>query len=155
MVSIRNWVTEKFVTPANTLSALQIGLSVAIGIWGGVFPIPALSTFATLALCTAILANMFNAAMTTIAVAVNVIVTPLQFLLMPRFMNLPSILTGSASCSISDLMESIKTKSLLETSSSFGLCLVWGVFAWAVSAPLAIFAIRAFVAYLFKLGKRD
>lgn len=155
MVNARKWIAEKLVTPAQALSPVQIGLAVAIGLWGGIFPIPGLSTFATLAFCTIILRGMFNGAMTSLAVGVNVIVTPFQVALLPVFLQLPSQIYASASCSVTDLLESIHTNPILETCSTFGVCLLKGVIAWLILAAPAVLVVRVCVASLVRTAKRD
>ena len=155
MSAIKNWLNEKLVTPAKSLSGSQVGLAVGVGFWGGVFPIPACSTFATLALCSTILFSMFNPAMTTIAISINLAVTPLQLVLMPVFMDMPSKFTSLPSCSVSDLIDSIKNQPLIHTTKTFGACMVWATVAWAVLAPMTIVAFRVVFASAAKLKKRS
>ena len=155
MASVKQWLQEKLITPAKLLSSFQIGLAVAVGVWGGIFPIPAMSTFATLAFCTTIMRSMFTAAMTTISITINLIVTPIQLMAMPFFMNLPSKLTGASPCSVGDLVTSIQTKPFLETCSTFGLCMIWAVLAWTVLSPVSIFVIRLLVATVVRTSKHD
>jgi hypothetical protein len=147
-------MNEKLITPAKSLSGSQIGLAIGAGFWGGIFPIPALSTFATLGLTSVILYSMFNPAMTTIAISINLAVTPIQIALMPFFMDLPSKYTSLPSCSVSELIDSIKTKPLLHTTKTFGACMFWAVVAWAVIAPFVIFSLRFIVAAASKLGTK-
>ena len=154
MSAIQNWFETKLMTPARSLSGAQVGLSIGVGFWGGVFPIPAMSTFATLFLCSVILASAFNPAMSTIAIAINLIVTPLQIALMPVFMDLPSWVTPLPSCSVSDLLHSIRNEPILNTTKTFGSCMVWAVVAWVILAPFIIFSFRFVAALLSGLTKR-
>jgi hypothetical protein len=155
MVNLKKWVNEKLLLPARSLTAFQIGLAVSVGLWGGIFPIPAMSTFSTLALCTILLSSLFNAAMTSLAIAVNVIVTPIQIMVMPLFMNLPSLVSSFGPCSVSELITSIQQKPILETCSTFGVCMTMAVIAWAALAVPAIFLIQFIVASLVRTAKRD
>ena len=154
MSAIKVWFDTKLITPAKSLSASQVGLSLGVGFWGGVFPIPALSTFATLFLCSVIMTSAFNPAMTTIAIAINLIATPLQIALMPLFMDLPSWYTPLPSCSVSDLLHSIRNEPILTTTRTFGSCMVWAVVAWVVLGPFVIFSFRLVAVLLSGLSKR-
>lgn len=145
MSKLRKWLDEKLITPAKSLSGSEIGMATAIGFWGGVFPIPAMSTFATLGLCTTIFVSMFNPAMTTIAVSINLAATPIQLMFMPIFMDLPSHFINVPSCSVSDLLVSIKQNPFLETLGTFGWCMVWSILAWVVLAPFSIFGVRLLI----------
>ena len=153
MVNIRAWVKEKLIVPAKSLNGAQLGLAAGVGFWGGIFPIPALSTFATIGLCSMILSSMFNPAMTTIAISLNLAVTPLQLMFMPVFLDLPSRIAGLPTCSVSDLVHSIKNNPLLETCGTFGLCMIWATIAWALLAPLTIYWIRFLVSQI--LGRKS
>ena len=148
MVQIRKWVNEKLISPARSLAPRQVGLAVAVGFYGGIFPIPACSTFATLALCSAILKSSFNPAMTTIAISINLAATPVQLMFMPVFLDLPSRFAGLPSCNVSDLVTSMKTKPVLETVSSFGSGMIWATLAWGILAPVSILALRFLIAYI-------
>jgi hypothetical protein len=153
MVDVKKWMNEKFVTPGKLLSPVQIGLAVAVGVWGGIFPIPTLSTFATLAFVS-VLGKRFNTAMSSIAIAVNLLVTPLQFMGMPFFLSLPAKFSSLAPCSVGDLMTSIKEKPLLETCTTFGTCMFWAVVGWGTLSAPAIFMLRWVVISILKRLKR-
>lgn len=154
MSAVKLWFNDKLVTPAKSLSGSQIGLAFGSGFWGGVFPIPAMSTFATLFICSVAMSSSFNPAMTTIAIAINLAVTPVQIALMPVFMDLPSWFTPLPSCSVSDLLYSIKNEPIMNTTKTFGACMFWAVVAWLLLAPFAVFLSRLVGGILFGLIKR-
>lgn len=154
MSAIKSWFQTKLVSPAKSLTGSQIGLASGVGFWGGVFPIPALSTFATVFLSSVLMASAFNPAMITIAIAINVIVTPVQLGLMPVFMDLASMVTNLPGCSVSDLLFSIRNEPISNTIKTFGSCMFWAVVAWAVLAPVVIFTSRLVGAFLSSLHKR-
>lgn len=153
MVAIRKWIDEKLIVPASTLNGYSIGWSVSVGFWGGIFPIPSMSTFATLALTSIIFGSIFTPAMTTIAVSINVAATPVQFFLLPFFMGLKSYIGYEDACSVSDLFESIRTKSIFETGAKFGVCMLCAVFFWALLAPFAILVTRLAISSLIRIKK--
>jgi hypothetical protein len=146
MSRVRNWINTKFIVPASTLRPQEVGLSLAVGIWGGIFPIPALSTFATVFLCSTVLFSMFNTAMTTIALSVNLAVTPLQLLFMPIFLSFVGFPISSAS----DVVDMVKSQSILESISSFGKGFMYASGLWAVLAPVMILIIQALVVAILK-----
>lgn len=142
MVEFRKWLEEKLITPARTLDGNKVGFSAAVGFWGGIFPIPAMSTLATLGMTSVIFRSHFNPAMTTIALSINLAATPIQLFLLPFFMGMRSYLVVDGTCSVSDLFQSMKTNPILETGASFGVCLLWAVAFWVLLAPPALFVLR-------------
>lgn len=152
MSKVRQWLNEKFVIPARSLSHSQIGLSLGVGLWGGIFPIPACSTFATVFLCSTVLVSLFNAAMTTITLSINFAVTPIQFMLIPVFLGRVGMPVSSAG----ELLDMIKGQSWGETISSFGKSFMYASLLWAVLAPVAIIMIQYIVVLSLKtLGSKQ
>lgn len=146
MSKVKQWLNDKFVVPARSLSHTQIGLSLAVGIWGGIFPIPACSTFATVFLSSMILASFFNAAMTTIAFSVNIAATPAQFMLIPSFLAAVGLRVNNAG----ELVDMIKSQTWGETMTSFGKSFVYATILWAIIAPVAIIVIQNIVVLVLK-----
>ncbi len=168
MQRITEWFAVKILQPAKTLSPQEIGLATAVGLYGGIFPLPMVSTGATLAMCYGPFKSRYNPAMLSITIATSAIATPLQLLCMPVFMNLPyNITTLPATqsfidsispewnniiaskvqqCNVSDFLESVKTLPLPETFMKFGSCMVWSTVSWLLLAPIAIVLTRMIVA---------
>ncbi len=146
MSKVNQWLNDKFVVPARSLSHSQIGLALGVGLWGGIFPIPACSTFATVFLCSTILISMFNTAMTTISLSVNLAVTPVQFMLIPVFLGIVGMPVSNAG----DLLNMIKGQTWGETMSSFGKSFMYASLLWAVLAPLIIIIIQYLVVLSMK-----
>ncbi len=138
----RYWFEEKILEPARTLTQYQFSLSAAVGIWGGIFPIPAMTTVATLIITSVIFVREFNPAMTGIALAVNFLLAPMQLLCMPLFLGIPSRIAGLPSCNFINFLEWFKTKKIYQMFSSFGLCMLWAAITWAVLAPVCIKFLR-------------
>jgi hypothetical protein len=157
----------KLIQPAKTLAPGDIGLAAAVGFYGGVFPVPAVSTGATLAMCYGPLRARYNPAMLSITLVFNAIATPFQLLLMPTFMNLPyncvnipkvketiklylpdwmtKMTENIESCNVADFVEAVKVKPISEVVIKFGSSMVWASFAWASLAPFAILSSRFLV----------
>ena len=167
------WLTVKLIQPARTLHPDDIGLAAAVGLYGGVFPVPAVSTGATLAMCYGPLRSRYRSisssnnsatAMMSITLVLNVIATPFQLLLMPKFMNVPYNFVNNSqvkekikayfpdwvslkadniqSCNVSDFVEAIETKPISEILIKFGSTIIWASVAWALMAPIAILSSR-------------
>jgi hypothetical protein len=142
---LRNFFMERIVKPSIAASAHQIGLSVAVGIWGGIFPVPAMATAVTVFLCTIVLFKFFNSGMTTIAVALNVLLTPIQLVCMPLFMDLPHRILGFPACSVESFMYHMNNRPFMETIRTFGSCMIWAVVTWSVLALPLIFIVAVTV----------
>ena len=167
------WLTVKLIQPAKTLHPDDIGLAAAVGLYGGVFPVPAVSTGATLAMCYGPLRSRYrnssssnnnSAAMMSITLVLNLIATPFQLLLMPKFLNAPynfvnnpqvkekikayfpdwvsSKADSIQSCNVSDFVGAIETKPVSEVLIKFGSSIIWASVAWALMAPIAILSSR-------------
>lgn len=164
------WLTVKLIQPAKTLRPDDIGLAAAVGLYGGVFPVPAVSTGATLAMCYGPLRSRYrsssssSAAMMSITLVLNLIATPFQLLLMPKFLNAPYNFVNNSqvkekikayfpdwvsskadsiqSCNVSDFVEAIETKPFNEILIKFGSSIIWASVAWALMAPIVIISSR-------------
>lgn len=168
MQKISEWLLLKIVQPARTLSSSEVGLEGAVGLYGGIFPIPMISTGATWALCYGPFRSKFNPAMISITVATSAIATPLQLLCMPLFMNIPYhivsqpvskslinslspewntiIESKTPECNVSDFLESVKALPLQETFAKFGSCMAYSAVSWLPLAPIAIVLTRFLIA---------
>lgn len=76
------FLLDRLYYPLIELPLFDAIMTCIIGVLGGVFPVPALTS-----LCTGILASVsgFSAPQTAIAIAVNLLMTPVQFILLPYF----------------------------------------------------------------------
>lgn len=76
------WVQHKLVDPLAQLPLSERVTAVAVGIIGGMFPIPALTTVATVGMAKVI---SISAPQFMVACAVNLLVTPLEVAMIPFF----------------------------------------------------------------------
>ena len=153
MAAIRTWIHAKLILPAQSLTPSQVGLTTAVGVYGGIFPIPACSTFAALALCSVIFRSSFNPTMTTLALSLNLAATPFQLMMMPVFMDMPSRLWSGPKCDVSGLLTSVRENPISETVSTFGSCLVWATLVWLLFAPIFILVVRHLIAFVIGIRK--
>lgn len=160
---LSQWISIKLVQPAKTLSPRDIGLSAAIGFYGGLFPVPAVSTGVTLAMCYGPLKSRYNPAMLSITLVFNALATPFQIICLPIFMNIPYNFANSElckkkikeyslilpdwisqlpesipSCNVSEFLESVKVSPVSEIVVKFGSSMLWAAFAWVSLAPISI-----------------
>lgn len=76
------FIKDKLITPLSQLTMVEALWMVSVGVLGGVFPVPALTTGATLVLCTLCRIPL---AQTSLAGTINLILTPIQFVLIIPF----------------------------------------------------------------------
>ncbi|CAK0843286.1 unnamed protein product [Prorocentrum cordatum] len=86
----RAWGAEHLLEPAREMTRRQLVVASAVGVWGGVFPIPPCTSPATLFCIGFFSAGVprrlrFNVPMASIAIVLNELVLPLDLLLMPQF----------------------------------------------------------------------
>ena len=95
---IKDFFLNKLYYPLLELPLLQRLMCVWFGILGGIFPVPALTSGAT-AVLSALLG--FSPAQSAIAIAVNLLMTPFQFMCMPLFADASLLFISSSSLSSS------------------------------------------------------
>jgi hypothetical protein len=84
------WVYDSVIIPLSDMTLIDLSITLMVGLLGGVFPIPGATTPAT-----ALLAkwHSFHPARLGVATGINLILTPVQLLLIPTFAQLGSKLT--------------------------------------------------------------
>jgi hypothetical protein len=141
---INYWVMKKLLHPAQQMSARQVLLSVFIGLWFGLFPVPGLSTLMltvyTVVIRTLLWRYRLNTAQTTLAFSVNLLATPLCFILIPCWITIGvEIFRQDISrCSISEISRSFETDGVIPTSGRFALCIGAGVSVWLMMTPVVL-----------------
>lgn len=88
---ITRFVREKLIAPSAELTMVEVMVAVVAGTIAGIFPIPMLATVVTLAYCRFI---MCSAPQTILGTAVNAILTPIQFILIPVFARFAAYVAG-------------------------------------------------------------
>mmetsp|Transcript_24808 Transcript_24808/g.36589 ORF Transcript_24808/g.36589 Transcript_24808/m.36589 type:complete len:169 (+) Transcript_24808:34-540(+) len=136
---VREWFQESILEPASHMEISDILQCVAIGLWGGVFPIPGITTFATIAL---LFCSPFrvNGTMKAFSLAVNMLATPIQFAMMPLFLQLGNMLMPNMLCEPSVLMSKFRDSesSLIVSLGESSTCLSAAIFAWAAFGLTAV-----------------
>lgn len=85
------------------MEADQLGRCTSVGVWGGIFPVPAVTTVVTLFLLWALPTN-FSPPEKGLAIAFNLLVAPLQFLVMPIFVIAGGALFSGLQCDPASLV---------------------------------------------------
>lgn len=140
LVSLRRWMILHILHPVTEMEAGQVGNCVSIGLWGGIFPIPGATTFAVLILCW-ILPVHFSAAMQTVAVAMNVLITPVQWAVFPLFIIYGSYFLEDATCDPVTIIAHFTNPkvSFLDTLRDSSACIAGGCLVWtALGVPVVI-----------------
>ncbi len=96
--SAARWAHSRLVEPLRTMSLRLQVLCVLVGVLGGLFPIPMLTTVVTAALASLV---GLSAPALAVAASINLVMTPAELLLLPAFVTcgrlvVPSSLVGSA-----------------------------------------------------------
>ena len=125
-----------------------LSLSLVVGFFGGIFPIPGVTTGIVLALC-ALLRACGISTHVPIATAINLLVTVLDLMLIVPFIYLGCDITVTARPPLTpqQLQDSFKTLGMVATIQKFGSAIALGCFGWlcvAVPAGVALYvAIKA------------
>lgn len=137
------------VTPAAELEVHEISLSVSIGLWGGVLPVPALTTVATL-LMAAIL--QVSSAQKALAFTFNMLATPLQILTMPSFILMGNYLFRDSTCDPLTLLATFRdpNTTFFTAIGNSSACLCAGVVVWAILGVPVVSLLTISLAYLIR-----
>lgn len=137
--ALRQLAQEKIVRPIlkeieTGISAEQLARSVAIGITGGVFPVPGLTL-----LCSFFLQYIFNASF-IVCQAINVLVTPAHFLSLKLFYGygMMYILPHRYLVSSEELLQSIFESNLFTVFTTFFVYIFGAVSIWLIFAPVIL-----------------
>ena len=85
------------IQPVQALSPHDAGPAIAVGLYGGLFPIPGTTFFATVILVY-ITPKMFSTTMKGLSFAVNAITFPLEIILLPHFIQIGSSFFDDLEC---------------------------------------------------------
>ena len=138
----RVWVVDAVVHPITEMEAGQVGNCVSVGLWGGIFPIPGATTLAVLVMCW-ILPVHFSTAMQSVAVAMNVLITPVQWGVFPLFVIYGSYFLEDTVCDPVSIIEHFANPkmSFIATLQNSSACIAGGCLVWtAIGVPFIILA---------------
>ncbi|EKX50504.1 hypothetical protein GUITHDRAFT_103736 [Guillardia theta CCMP2712] len=136
MDRLKRFLRHELYEPAVRMSATELGISLSAGGWGGLFPIPGATTIAVFFLLL-LLRTRFTVTpvVSALSVAINLLLTPIQLMLIPLFM-LPF-----SQCSPSSFLAQVHELPLLVLVVEFGQCLAGSVLVWTAAAPVAMAAL--------------
>jgi hypothetical protein len=140
---------EYVITPAIDLEAEEFSLSVSIGLWGGVFPVPAVTTFVTMLLVAFLRLSVPQKAL---AFTFNMLATPLQLLSMPSFIIMSNYIFRSATCEPIALLSRFNDPevSLYTAVVNSSACLCAGAVVWALLGVPVVYLITVCMTFLIQ-----
>lgn len=154
-IGFRHWANalaqKHFVAPAKELELRQVVVSVSVGFWGGLCPIPCTSAFTAASIMMyswgAPKHQRFNAPMASIAIVVNELLLPVNLAALPGFVLVGAsyyeYITGQEiDCRITkQVMQDLHEKPK-ETLERCGFCFGLGCAVWTAMTPLVLGYIR-------------
>lgn len=139
---IGTWAYKHLIDPMYAMTWTEKIVCVIMGFWFGVFPIPGLSTpilFAAMFLINRVVHDPLSPAEYTVATAVNLLATPMLFLMLPLWIYLGQImLSTEIDCDVAVLISEFKRSGVMKTTADFAQCLFIGTFAWLLYSPLVM-----------------
>lgn len=140
--------------PVTEMEAGQVGNCVAVGLWGGIFPVPGATTFAVLVMCW-ILPVHFSAAMQTVAVAMNVLITPVQWGIFPLFILCGSFFLPDTVCDPITIIGHFTNPkgSFFENIQRSSACIAGGCMVWSVVGVPFIILTSTVVAFAVRVTR--
>jgi len=144
------WFHQYVVTPAAELEAHEISLSVSIGLWGGVLPVPALTTVATILLAAILHVSSTQKAL---AFTFNMLATPLQLLTMPSFIIMGNYLFRDSTCDPLTLLATFSDPNVtfFTAIGNSSACLCAGAVVWAILGVPVVYLLTVSLAYLIRV----
>lgn len=140
---------EYVIAPASELEANEVSLSVSIGLWGGVFPVPAVTTFVTMLLVALLRVSVTQKAL---AFTFNMLATPLQLLSMPSFILMGNYLFREATCDPMTLLSTFNDPkvSIFTALANSSACLCAGAVVWAILGVPVVYLLTLCLTYLIQ-----
>lgn len=143
-------VNEKLLVPLRQLTLVEIVVSCGVGVLGGVFPIPMVTTVVTLLLAKVLHCNAPQVMLSTTA---NFICTPLQIVMIPVFARVMALLSrGDPSGYTTAALKASLEKGYGAFFASSSTMLLYATIAWCLFAGAAMLALR--VAQRYVVTKR-
>jgi hypothetical protein len=144
----KNFFLDNLYRPLVQLSLFEALMTVIIGFLGGVFPVPLFTTP-----CTGLLGAIagFTAPQNVIAVAVNLLMTPVQFILLPYFADASLIFFPSSSSSSDAILPSQQIMTALGSGDLVGAVKSMPWIIAAACVPWLVLTIFSLVVY--QIGK--
>ncbi len=143
------WFITSLLHPITEMEAGQVGNCVSVGLWGGIFPIPGATSFIVLVMCW-ILPVHFSAAMQTVAVATNVLITPVQWGVFPIFIIYGSYFLEDTTCDPVAIISHFTNPkiSFVETIQTSSACIGGGCLVWSALGVPFIILISTIIKYI-------
>eukprot|EP00603_Paraphysomonas_imperforata_P009298 CAMPEP_0114435166 /NCGR_PEP_ID=MMETSP0103-20121206/12671_1 /TAXON_ID=37642 ORGANISM="Paraphysomonas imperforata, Strain PA2" /NCGR_SAMPLE_ID=MMETSP0103 /ASSEMBLY_ACC=CAM_ASM_000201 /LENGTH=127 /DNA_ID=CAMNT_0001605145 /DNA_START=103 /DNA_END=483 /DNA_ORIENTATION=- len=123
--------SKYIILPIQTLSPYDAGPSVAVGLYGGLFPVPGTTLFVTVILLY-IVPKTFSTPMKGLVFAVNAMAFPLEIILLPYFIHAGSSFFDDLECDTESLIEKFydENTQLISMIQESSACLGAGALVW-------------------------
>jgi hypothetical protein len=154
LAQMREWIYETIVKPTSKMETSDIGKCLSLGIWGGMFPCPGVTTLVVI-LLVFVLPNKFTPAMKAIAVAMKFVVSPLHYLMIPIFMTAGGFVFPGLECDPMHIVSKFVTadESFVLAIQESAACLGAGVVIWTlatVPAMLLLYAMIVCIVHVYR-----
>ena len=134
MQAVSDWFDAKLRRPLAAMSSAERFLVVLVGVVGGIFPLPALTTIATLLLSVVL---KFGSAQSAVAAVVNLLVTPIEFVLIPTFAKLGCCFTGEDATKFTiQVIQAAAAEGVVSLVKNASSMLIHACLAWMVLAVI-------------------
>lgn len=150
MEKVRHWFQTKLRNPWRRLHTAEKLLALIVGVLGGVFPIPALTTIATLALASLL---ALNAPQTGVATAINLALTPVAIGMIPVFAHLAAFFSGADTTTFSaEFLMAAAAESLTHLLAVAASVLIHATVAWVVITAVVFAGVKVLLPRLQHAG---
>ncbi len=131
-----NWLNKSLIRPLQLMTWRQRGMAIIVGLVGGLFPVPMVTSLVCAIVC---LFLRLSAPQAAVATVMNLLLTPLQIILIPGFASLAAFVTGAdASDFTLTAIYHAKEGGLLAVLTSATSLLLHAVGSWLVLSAFAV-----------------
>lgn len=135
MQQVRHWTRQKITRPLAAMSAWDRATCLLVGVLGGLFPVPMVTTAVTVALCAML---GLSAVQSGVATAVNFALTPAQLFMIPVFANLCAVVLRQPADFTVETVKSKLNEGFAAIVTNAASMLVFASVTWALLCAIAI-----------------
>ena len=132
-----------------------ISCVLSIGTWGGMLPAPGFTTLMTICLVQFVVPWQFTAPMKALAVAVNMVISPIKYMALPLFIYAGTYAMGGIKCDPVTIFKKFHDPrySFLGAVGDSSSCIFGGILVWAIMAIPMVYILNCSI--IFVTGRRD
>ena len=152
MERVKNWYKHKLVQPWKRLTAMEKVFCLVVGVLGGMFPVPGVTTFVGLVISKLL---ALSAPQIAVSSAVNLVLAPVQLMAIPFLAQFAAVFTGAdASTFTATFLAGAAADGMGVLLSSAGSMLLHAICLWAVVSGAVLGVMYTFLLNP-KAGKRE